>query len=204
MSEFLKSMTSFSWIMLLFGVKQFENILMPKDSGQRQDKSTAAFDAVTRATEEQLDGVLRDAFEAGNKLQRGLVDMMFSILPMEQHAQGSVDSGRLNTTIFIVLGEGLAAGMGNFTLSEATQNASFPAQMARQMQTPFSQPLIQAPGLDCAVGFAELPVRLPAYMQTTVLEQLQPKPFANLSVPEFKLADALTLRPSQPHPPTSP
>src|SRR5207248_3402097 len=42
-----------------------------------------------------------------------------------------VDSGRLKTDTFMVLGEGLAAGMGNFTLSEETQKQSFPAHMAQ-------------------------------------------------------------------------
>ena len=44
---------------------------------------------------------------------------------------------RLDTTTFVVLGEGLAAGMANFGLNEVVQDKSFPAQMARQMNTAF-------------------------------------------------------------------
>src|SRR5262249_29986937 len=49
-----------------------------------------------------------------------------------------------------------------------------------------------------AVGFTPLPVRVPAYMQTTVLEQLGPMPFTNLAVPGYTLTDALHLRPRPP------
>jgi hypothetical protein len=110
-----------------------------------------------------------------------------------------VNSGRLDASSFVVLGEGLAAGMGDFTLSEETQRESFPAQMARQMRTEFPQPLIQSPGICHPVGFAEMPVLVPQPPQTTVFERIPPAaPVRNLSVPGFRLADALDLRPAQP------
>lgn len=109
-----------------------------------------------------------------------------------------VNSGRLDASSFVVLGEGLAAGMGDFTLSEETQRASFPAQMARQMQTDFPQPLIQAPGIGYPVGFARPPVLVPQPLQTTVFERIPPPPVRNLSVPGLRLRDALELRPAQP------
>src|SRR2546423_7945637 len=118
--------------------------------------------------------------------------------PTVQSKQGKVSSGNLNTSRLIVLGEGLAAGVGDFSLSADTQAWSFPAQMARQMNADFPQRLIQAPGLGNFVGFPPLPVRVPAPMQTTVLEHLPPAPVFNLSVPEFRLDDALELRPMQP------
>ena len=137
MREFIKSIISFSWGMSLFGVKQLENILTSEDASQPQNKVATAFDAVTHATEEQLDGVIREAFQAGDRWQRDMMDMMFSVLPrlsppplMQASSEPAralaactirhmhpaptirVDSGRLNTTTFITLGEGLAAGMG--------------------------------------------------------------------------------------------
>jgi hypothetical protein len=110
----------------------------------------------------------------------------------------AVNNGRLNTTRFVVLGEGLAAGMGDFTLTDETQVDSFPAQMARQMQAQFPQRLIQAPGIGNPVGFAKLPVIVPVPMQTTVLDQLPAAPINNLSVPGHRLSDALNVRPCQP------
>ena len=106
---------------------------------------------------------------------------------------------KLNASGFLVLGEGLAAGMTNFSLIEADQVDSFPAQMARQMKVGFVQPLIQAPGIGDAPGFPKLPVRLPVDHQTTVLRQLPPtEPNANLSIPGLTLSDALNRRPSAP------
>ena len=46
---------------------------------------------------------------------------------------------KLDCTKFVVLGEGLAAGMANFSLIEADQIDSFPAQMATQMKVAFLQ-----------------------------------------------------------------
>ena len=106
----------------------------------------------------------------------------------------------LDATRFLVLGEGLAAGMTNFSLTEHEQRESFPAQVARQMAVHFPQPLFQAPGLGDAPGFPSLPVRLPIEYQTTVLTEFPPPtPFANLSVPGLTLAEALTRRPVAPN-----
>jgi hypothetical protein len=88
--------------------------------------------------------------------------------------------------------------MGNFTLFADTQRESFPAQMARQMQVQFTQPLMQAPGIGNPVGFDHLPVVVPAFLQTTVLDELLPPPASNLAVPGFTLDDAINLRPAQP------
>ena len=105
----------------------------------------------------------------------------------------------LDATSFLVLGEGLAAGMTNFALSEVDQRESFGAQMARQMKVDFPQPLIQAPGLGDAPGFPRLPVLLPFDHQTTVLTDFPPStPISNLSVPGLTLADAATRRPVSP------
>lgn len=216
MRDFIKSTLRFSWVMSLFGVQQFENIV--KDSSQQNGKAAAAFESVIQATEQQLDGVVKDAFNAGDRLQNGIVDVMARTLIAPGQAQPSaatterlpepsasastdaypVHSGSLNTTTFVVLGEGLAAGMGDFTLSDETQLDSFPAQMARQMQTEFQQRLIQAPGICNPVGFAQLPVIVSLPMQTTVLDRLPATPVNNLSVPSYTLSDALNLRSSQP------
>jgi hypothetical protein len=212
MRELFKSMLSFSWGISMFGIKQLGNLLAPLDPSQPQNKAATAFEAVTRATKEQLDDVLKEVFRAGDRWQRGMMDSMFGAFRTGQpiSAPGPaqlvtapapmirVDSGRLNTTTFIVLGEALAAGMGNFTLSAEAQRDSFPAQMARQMQAQFAQPLIQAPGIGNPIGFEHLPVLVPAFLQTTVLNELPPSPVANLSVPSFTLADTLNLRPVQP------
>ena len=215
MRDFFKSALRFSWAMSLFGVQQLENLVA--DSSQGQNRTATAFDTIAQATEEQLSGVVKNAFKTGDQLQSEMVDAMFAAVPGQSTPVAStttpassqagpypeaprypVNSGRLNTTTFVVLGEGLAAGMGDFMLSEETQTHSFGAQMARQMQTEFPQPLIQPPGICNPVGFAQLPVLVSVPMQTTVLDQMPPVAVKNLSVPGFTLSDALNLRPSQP------
>src|SRR5262249_2884125 len=68
----------------------------------------------------------------------------------------------------------------------------------RQMGADLPQRLIQPPGIGDFIGFASLPVRVPAPLQTTVLGHLPPDRIANLSVPAFRLDDALELRTRQP------
>src|SRR5690349_8014946 len=118
--------------------------------------------------------------------------------PQPQPPAQRVNSGSLNTSSFVVLGEGLAAGMGDFTLSEETQRQSFPAQMARQMQTEFPQPIIQAPGICYPIGFKSQPVLVPRPLQSTVLDRVPPVPVRNLSVPTLTIKEACELRPVQP------
>ena len=81
--DLAKSMLSFSWAMSLFGVAQLTNTLIPQRPSQPNHRTTTAFDAVTHAAEEQLSGVLKGAFKAGDQLQRGMVDLMFGFLSLE-------------------------------------------------------------------------------------------------------------------------
>ncbi len=73
MRELAKSMLSFSWAMSLFGLKQIANALAPGDAA-------ASFDAVTRSAEGQLGQPAQSAFQAGDNLQRGVVDFTFGVL----------------------------------------------------------------------------------------------------------------------------
>ncbi len=105
----------------------------------------------------------------------------------------------LDTSRFVTVGEGLGAGMANFSLIEDDQRESFPAQLARQLGERFIQPLIQPPGLGDAPGFPRLPVRVPWDMQTTVLSAFPPiAPYANLSLPGLTVAGVLARRPEPP------
>lgn len=104
----------------------------------------------------------------------------------------------MKTSPFIILGEGLAAGMGDFFLSQETQQFSFPAQMAAQMGIALVQPLFQPPGIGSTIGFAPWAGVVPSPLQSTVLEKIPPESIANLSVPNFTVADAIHTRPRQP------
>jgi hypothetical protein len=75
---------------------------------------------------------------------------------------------KLDATNFVVMGEGLAAGMADFSLKDIYQEKSFPAQMAEKMNTAFPQPLIQGSGIGNVPGFAPMPVRTPGPGQGAV------------------------------------
>ena len=76
MRELTKSMLSFSLAMPLFGMKQMMEMAIPRDPSRPFGKATDSFDAVTGATAGQMDGALKGAFQAGDRLQRGVVDLM--------------------------------------------------------------------------------------------------------------------------------
>ena len=216
MREFIKSLIRFSWAMPLFGAKQAANLLEPKDPQQPKDKASAALDSVAQAAAEQLGDTGRSVLEAVDKAQSGVVDAVFDTLSGGGPASGAgadsggdsdatpspgpkPDSGRLDVSTFVAVGGGLAAGMGNFTLSSATQRNSFPAQMAGKMGVEFLQPGIQNPGIGNPPGFNPLPAIVPAYQQTTVLENPNPdRALSNLSIPGIRASEALRLRPSSP------
>lgn len=124
---------------------------------------------------------------------------------------------------FVTLGEGMAAGVSHFALSEDVQPYSFPALVAKQIDsaasdhdspTYFAQPIIESPGVG-NVGFAQQPAIVPELLQTTVLKTDYPDPsdpkktawrefppkkrlLNNLSVPGLSVADALARKPSAP------
>src|SRR6516225_7264702 len=79
----------------------------------------------------------------------------------------------LDTTTFVVMGEGLAAGMANYGLSSESQRYSFPSLAAAQMQTAFPQPLIQPPGVGDVIGYPGQEVRLQTYPQGSVRQYYQ-------------------------------
>ncbi len=107
---------------------------------------------------------------------------------------------KLDTTQFIVVGEGLAAGMADFQLRDVYQNASFPAVMANAFQTAFPMPILQSPGVGGGTpGFPVLPPRLPGLLQGPVRNDFPPNLFVfNLSVPGFTLSDSLNEAPTVP------
>ncbi len=187
----IKSAFSFSWALSVFGIRQMREILSSRtnSAGESFDKVTAS--ATRRITQSPKNG-------SGTDGKIPPPPQLPSPPTLPEPPKQKVDRGRLDTNVFVTLGEGLAAGVGNFALYADVQQTSFPAFLARQMQSDFIQPLIESPGLGNLVGFAEQPVVLPNLAQTTVLENLPPAAVQNLSVPCFRLKDALELRARQP------
>ncbi len=98
----------------------------------------------------------------------------------------------------VVIGEGLAAGMGEFSLHARSQRSSFPSQLADALQLPYSVSLIEPPGIHAPAGFPVPPVSLPLRTQRGVLERIPPPLPTNLAVPGYRLRDPLERRPCQP------
>jgi hypothetical protein len=203
-AELMKSMLRFSWAMSLFGVRNLGNLAAP-------ERAASSLDAVTQATEGQLGEGLRGVFQAGDRLQQNVVDGVFGAMAgaVASVAPGTaggseppaapVHSGSLDTATFVALGEGLTAGAADFYLSAELQRDCFPAQMARQMRSGFAQAFLQSPGIGNLLGFQPLPVEIPGLMQTTVVEPFPPPAdLGNLAVLNFRLADAVHLRPKLP------
>lgn len=78
MRELTKSMLSFSWAMPLYGMKQMLNMTMPRDMSRPFAEATEGFQTVTGSMREQLGSTMRSMFDAGDQIQRGLVDVMYS------------------------------------------------------------------------------------------------------------------------------
>ena len=119
--------------------------------------------------------------------------LVLFLLPVLARAQGIF----FDPTNFIVLGEGLAAGMADFGLRSVYQEKSFPAQMAQQMDVAFPQPLIQGAGVGSVPGFPR--ARAPAGPTGRCPEGF---PSAALCVQPFRpgvrVRDALTRRSAPP------
>src|ERR1019366_2443145 len=116
----------------------------------------------------------------------------------------------LDTTTFVGMGEGLAAGMANFGLSSVVQSQDFAALMAAQMGTAMEQPLIQPPGIGDVVGYPGQEVQVQKYPQGSVRQFYLPTDptkapistpplfVTNVSVPGLTLADSVTMLPVAP------
>jgi hypothetical protein len=104
MREIAKSFTSFSWAVSLLGAQQLVNLVRRPASGSGAP-SSAGLDDVTRETGRQLDGYLRDVFEAGDQVQRSAVDLAYGVLTLEalspnRLATLSADVVRQSTSAF--------------------------------------------------------------------------------------------------------
>jgi hypothetical protein len=205
MRDLIKSMVRLSVAMPALAAKQAADIWRTRGDTR---PLAGDFAKVSSAVEAQMDGATKDLFERGVRLEREVLGSEARETPRaEVVKEGAEPSGRpvaapsgdLDTRTLVVLGEGLAAGFGDFSLAAEFQRESFVAKLGAQMGRDFTQPLIESPGIGDAPGFPNLPVIVPALMQTSALGQFPPaRAPHNLSVPGFRVADASRLRPAPP------
>jgi hypothetical protein len=89
--ELAKSIMRLSWSLSLFGVEQMSCLLRPQSE---LDRAVSALDSVAHSTEEQMGPATRATFHIGDGLQRGMVDLAFSLfIPGSWSWQGVVERG---------------------------------------------------------------------------------------------------------------
>ena len=81
MREFTKSVISYAWSSSLFGFQEMAKFLTPQGWLQT-DQAAKSFNDVTKATAEQLGSIANSSFRVGDNLQRGTVDLMFSVFTL--------------------------------------------------------------------------------------------------------------------------
>jgi len=112
-----------------------------------------------------------------------------------------VSTGSANFAKLVAVGNSLTAGFTDGALGETGQKYSYPSLIARQVNTPFNQPLLKDPGLGSdpqgnPVGKLRLTSLSPLTITPTTLtgppQLLSTPPYNNLAVPGAKTKDALT------------
>jgi hypothetical protein len=94
MREFTKSMVSFSWSLSLLALRELGDLITRPDPNRPRHPATERLDAVTQATEEQLGDLLGETFRAGDRFQRGMVDMMSSLFGLGPRGAGGMGDDR--------------------------------------------------------------------------------------------------------------
>src|SRR6478736_1858587 len=111
MRELIGSIFRFSWTMSLMGLQQISAMFLPRNVGK-----TPPGPDVPASSSPAQDDPPRSATPAAPPPTTG---------PVSVANPAAVNSGRLNTSRMSVLGEGLAAGVGDFSLSSDSQPWSF-------------------------------------------------------------------------------
>src|SRR5882762_10358316 len=113
MRKLIRSMSQLSWASSLFGLRQCARWLASGGVVPPRDFAT-----VTAAAAAELDDPIRSLFQVGVNVQNGAMDALFAPEKGVRSSDGPVSSygaeyseqpncGRLNTSSFIALGEGL-------------------------------------------------------------------------------------------------
>ena len=77
MRDLARSMMRFSWAMSMLGARQVAHLLSPGDG---LDRSADALDAVSGAAAKQMGETMKSYYEAGDRLQSGMMDTMSRVV----------------------------------------------------------------------------------------------------------------------------
>ena len=82
MRELVKNLGSFSIAMTAFGAQQVWNLARQPAPGAGHP-TVQEIDSVSRAASQQLGSMTRNAFEAGDRVQRSVVDLVYGVVTLE-------------------------------------------------------------------------------------------------------------------------
>jgi hypothetical protein len=85
MRELTKSLFTFSLTMSLFGVKQLSHLLNPAGGPSPGLKMKEAFDSLSGVAQQQFGETFQETFQAGDEMQRKMVDMMYGLLESDRN-----------------------------------------------------------------------------------------------------------------------
>lgn len=81
MKQLAQSVGSFMWAMPLFGMQQMANAVRKSEDGVYGGDAIRAMDQITRMSLDCCGDSAKNIFETGDRLQRGMFDMTFRIIP---------------------------------------------------------------------------------------------------------------------------
>ena len=93
MRELTKSMLRMSWALPLFGIKQMTHLALPTKANQ--ERVCEAFDALSDAAQRELGSAFEGLYDAGDGLQKGMVDATFGVFMLDLFDPGRWMPGRL-------------------------------------------------------------------------------------------------------------
>jgi len=99
MRDLFKSMFSFSWAMSLLGAKTLGDLIAAPGSNR---SVAATLDAVASTAQRQLGSGLRTVFDTGDRLQSGLLDLMFGAAPGAVAARSAAPPETAGAPVFRV------------------------------------------------------------------------------------------------------
>lgn len=93
MKEFSKSVASAGIAGVLFGARQFANVVTHPPRNGESDKATEAFNAIAQAAADQCGDSLRETFHALDRIQREAFDTGFRFVSLDAfNSYGATDS----------------------------------------------------------------------------------------------------------------
>jgi hypothetical protein len=81
MRDTAKSVMSLPWAISMFGLQQIANMMMPPANGTNGKSTAAAFDAVSQAAEQHLEGWYKTTYNMGSGIQKSVIDLMMLKTP---------------------------------------------------------------------------------------------------------------------------